>query len=174
MTTILSGETKGNGHVLFCWKNICCGRLKSVGIKLSHKFVWSSDGKEISFTSVERKQEKENVTRGKRNFFDLGGDSVPCSITSTSWRNFSCDVCIYADLDFLVVMFLFKCVPTDKDECVEGIHTCDSICVNTVGGYECSCPLNTVWDGINACFGKLVNLYIRVRLFKGWITLSTG
>lgn len=30
-------------------------------------------------------------------------------------------------------------LPVDVDECASGLHTCAQTCVNTVGGFECSC-----------------------------------
>ena len=46
---------------------------------------------------------------------------------------------------------------TDVDECTEGTHQCQQVCLNTVGSYTCSCNdgfmLST--DG-RSCNGKSV------------------
>ena len=30
-------------------------------------------------------------------------------------------------------------LPTDVDECADGTHNCSSVCVNTLGGFQCGC-----------------------------------
>jgi len=39
----------------------------------------------------------------------------------------------------------------DVDEC-KGDNDCEYTCINTVGGYECSCPVGTEGTG-NNCIG---------------------
>jgi hypothetical protein len=38
----------------------------------------------------------------------------------------------------------------DMDECALGVHTCDHVCVNTVGSFDCHCNAGYTQDG-SAC-----------------------
>ena len=42
--------------------------------------------------------------------------------------------------------FMCNCLthPTDIDECADGTHHCDQICINTLGSYTCSCNLGYI------------------------------
>lgn len=47
----------------------------------------------------------------------------------------------------------------ERDECVQGINTCDenALCFNTVGGHSCSCKPGYVGNG-TVCKGEICAL----------------
>ena len=46
---------------------------------------------------------------------------------------------------------------TDNDECIDGTHVCaaNATCINTDGGYNCSCDSGYEGNGFN-CTSKFV------------------
>ena len=53
---------------------------------------------------------------------------------------------------------------TDIDECMENIHNChhNATCLNTDGGYNCSCNPGYTMDGIN-CTSEYTILNSKVK-----------
>ena len=49
---------------------------------------------------------------------------------------------------------------TDVDECVNGFHTCNHNCNNTIGSYECFCDDGFMLDQTDTnCIGMQMSLY---------------
>ena len=63
----------------------------------------------------------------------------------------------------------------DNDECKRDEHKCEQNCINTIGGYRCSCNLGYILDsnGFN-CTGTLMptlQSYIKVFSFMPGVPL---
>ena len=54
----------------------------------------------------------------------------------------------------------------DVDECTERTHDCDQTCVNTDGGFICSCPLPgyKLSENKASCIGMYVCMYIPIKI----------
>ena len=54
-------------------------------------------------------------------------------------------------------------LPTDIDECSEGISECSQLCINTIGSYSCSCQNGYQLDSDNhTCLGKIIDALIMI------------
>ncbi len=48
-------------------------------------------------------------------------------------------------------------VSVDRDECQDGTHDCEQVCVNEAGSYSCSCNEGYSLDGNGRnCSGKTI------------------
>ena len=51
-------------------------------------------------------------------------------------------------------------LPTDDDECKNGMHDCDmnATCTNTIGSFECTCNDGFIGDGKTCISSKLITM----------------
>ena len=64
-------------------------------------------------------------------------------------------------------MFLISTLilPTDIDECNEGISGCSQLCSNTIGSYSCSCQSGyQVGSDNHTCLGKIINALLMIDI----------
>ena len=73
------------------------------------------------------------------------------------------------------VLYVFSIACTDDDECKDGTHMCsaNATCINTDGGYNCSCNSGYKGDGFNCSSKHLTNIVGFIITFTKHVQRST-
>lgn len=61
-------------------------------------------------------------------------------------------------VSYIDLCYELTCLTTfvDIDECDEGLHNCEQICINSIGSYTCQCYSGCELNSNNhSCTGKL-------------------
>ena len=78
--------------------------------------------------------------------------------------------CVYKlKASCLTLMFVFAYF-VDVQECRDGLHNCEHICIELDGDFECACNSGFTLESDNAsCSGRLIRINIGICLWNGLV-----